>query len=37
MYGEFLKARDVLSATGIGVLPLECAVAIPELRGPTKS
>lgn len=31
MYGEFLKARDVLSATGT-VLPLECAVAIPELR-----
>ena len=35
MYGEFLKARDVLSATGT-VLPLECAVAIPELRD-TKS
>ena len=35
MYGEFLKARDVLSAAGT-VLPLECAVAIPELRD-TKS
>jgi hypothetical protein len=34
MYGEFLKARDVLSAAGT-VLPLECAVAIPELRDTT--
>jgi hypothetical protein len=30
MYGEFLKARDVLSAAGT-VLPLECAVAIAAL------
>ncbi len=30
MYGEFLKARDVLRADGT-VLPLECASAIPAL------